>query len=63
MVRTIPQAQVAGFPRRSGDDRFLAKANANLRQRSAYSSLRNSRQKASVISISASAIALAWADA
>ena len=52
-----------GLMHQQPDGRFLPRAAANLRHSSAYSSLRNSRQKASVIWVSSSAIVLASAAA
>src|SRR4051812_20863393 len=49
IVRMIPQAQVSGLPPSRGDGRLRASFSASPRQRTAYSSLRCSRQNWSVI--------------
>ena len=49
MTRTIPLAHDSGLPRISGDGRLRARMPASFRHKVAYSSSRNSRQKASVM--------------
>lgn len=58
-VLTIPQAQVSCLPRKRGEGRFLASADASSRQRLAYSSLTNFAQKPSVNSVISAATDLA----
>src|SRR6266699_5934147 len=48
-VRTIPAAQVLGAPLVRGDGRLRESFSASFRHRTAYSSLRRSRQNPSVI--------------
>src|SRR5207245_1685581 len=51
MVRTIPLAQVLGVPLRRGEGRLRASVSASLRDRTAYSSFKCSRQNRSIMPV------------